>query len=365
MIPFLDLKKINMRHADELRAAMERVLSSGWYIQGSEVKAFEKQFATFTGTKQCIGVASGLDALVSIFRAWIEMGLLREGDEVIVPAHTFVASILGVTHNRLTPVFVEPNQRTFTIDPTKIEKNITRKTRAIMPVHLYGQAADMDPILEIADRHKLLVIDDAAQAHGATYKNKQVGGLSPVSGFSFYPGKNLGALGDAGAVTTNDDELATTIRTICNYGSHKKYYNLYKGTNSRLDELQAAILAVKLRHLNHENAKRQECAARYLAQINNPRIKLPHVADYGTHVWHQFVIQTEQRDQLQAHLSKHDIQTMIHYPVSPHKQDAYKEWNTLSLPITERLQYEILSLPMGPHLSSADISRITEVINRF
>jgi dTDP-4-amino-4,6-dideoxygalactose transaminase len=365
MIKFLDLKKLNDRFEAEFIEATRRVVSSGWYIQGQELKAFENEFAQYCGVKHCIGVANGLDALILILRAYIEMGKLNEGDEIIVPANTYIATILAVTQNNLVPVLVEPSLDTYNIDLDKIESQITSKTKAIMVVHLYGQCADMQSITNLAKEHELLVIEDSAQAHGALYGDKRTGNLGDASGFSFYPGKNLGALGDAGAVTTNDDELAKNIRAIANYGSHKKYENIYKGVNSRLDEIQAAFLRIKLKALDADNAYRRRIADMYSSMIKNDKIILPNNLKAGSHVWHVFPIRCSERDQLQQYLLSNNIETIIHYPVPPHKQNAYKEWNNSSYPITEKIHSEILSLPISPVISGQEIEIIINTINKF
>jgi len=354
-VPFLDVKAINLAHEDLLKSAFDRVLHSGWYILDQEVKAFEQEFAAYCGVKHCIGVGNGLEALHLILRA-VEIG---PGDEVIVPANTYIATWLAVTYAGATPVPVEPDVRTYNIDPNRIEEAITPRTRAILPVHLYGQPADMDPILEIAGHHGLKVIEDAAQAHGATYKGKRTGSLGDAAGFSFYPGKNLGALGDGGAVTTNDDILADKVRVLRNYGSHKKYFNEVRGFNSRLDELQAAFLRVKLKNLDAWNEKRKRVAACYLRELAaKPELILPFIPDWAEPVWHLFVVRTEGRDGFQQHLKAQGIETMIHYPVPPHKQDAYAELNDRSYPITEEIHRTILSLPMGPTMNETDIHRV-------
>ena len=370
MIPFLDLKTINAQYRDELTKACARVIDSGWYIPGTEVKAFEQEFAEYCGTKHCIGVANGLDALTLTLRAWKEMGKLKEGDEVIVPANTYIASILAITENRLIPVLVEPDMVTYNICPINAEAAVTEKTRVILPVHLYGQMVDMPAIMDIAKRHNLLVLEDSAQAHGASINGIKAGNWGHASGFSFYPGKNLGALGDAGAITTSDDELAQTIRALGNYGSHKKYENLYQGLNSRLDEMQAAMLRVKLRHLDTETQRRREVAIAYAKGITNPAIKLPISPDstlenLANHAFHLFVIQTKNRDNLQIHLTEAGIQTLIHYPIPPHKQKAYKAWNSSVYPITEGIHQEILSLPISPVIKSDEITAIIEVMNQY
>ena len=365
MIPFLDLKELNTQYKAELIEACARVIDSGWYIQGNECKEFEKEFASYCGTKYAIGVANGLDALILILRAYKELGFMKDGDEVIVPSNTYIASILAISQNNLVPVLVEPDINTYLIDPTKIEEKITSKTKAILSVHLYGQTCEMDKINEIAKKYNLKVIEDSAQSHGAYYKDKRSGNLADASGFSFYPGKNLGALGDGGAVTTNDEELANTIKALGNYGSHKKYENLYKGLNSRLDEIQAAMLRVKLRHLDDESNKRREIANYYLQNIKNGNIILPTVRDEDNHVWHLFVIRTKNRDELQRYLLDNEIQTLIHYPIPPHKQNSYKEWNNESYEISEKIHNEALSLPISSVQSFEDTIKITNLIDNF
>ena len=365
MISFLDLKIVNAKYRDELVQAATDVIDSGWYIQGEQVKTFEKEFADYCGAKYCIGVANGLDALILIFRAYKELGRLKEGDEVIVPANTYIASILAITENRLKPVLVEPDEKTYNLDPKLIEQAITPKTKAILAVHLYGQLADMLEINKIAKKNNLLVIEDSAQAHGASIDGRKAGNWGNASGFSFYPGKNLGALGDAGAVTTNDSELAKTIRALGNYGSHKKYENLYKGVNSRLDEMQAAMLRVKLRYLDNEIAKRREIANYYLQNINNENIILPKVRFKDDSVWHLFVIRTTKRDELQKYLLDNGIQTLMHYPLAPHKQEAYREWNDESYEISEQIHDEVLSLPISGIQSLEDTEKIVKVLNDY
>lgn len=361
-IPFLDLKALYLELKEELDAAYRRVMESGWYILGEEVEAFEQEFADYCGVKHCIGVGNGLDALHLIIRA-MEIG---PGDEVIVPANTYIATWLAVTYAGATPVPVEPDERTYNINPNRIEEAITPRTRAILPVHLYGQPADMDPILEIAKRHNLKVIEDAAQAHRARYKGKRTGGLGDAAGFSFYPGKNLGALGDGGAVTTNDNVLMDRIRALRNYGSRVKYHNEVKGFNSRLDELQAAFLRVKLPKLDEWNERRKIISDLYLKGMADiPDLTLPYIPDWAEPVWHLFVVRTSERDQLQKHLADQEIQTLIHYPVPPHKQGAYKELNHLVLPISERIHREVLSLPMGPAMADADTGHVTKAVRRF
>ena len=365
MIPFLDLKELNAQYRAELIEACIRVIDSGWYILGEECKKFEEEFSKYCGTKYAIGVGSGLDALTLILKAYKEMGVMSDGDEVIVPSNTYIASILAISRNDLKPVLVEPDINTYLIDPSKIEEKITPRTKAIMPVHLYGQTCKMDEINEIAKRYNLKVIEDSAQSHGAYYKNKRSGNLADASGFSFYPGKNLGALGDGGAVTTNDDELAQTIRALRNYGSYKKYENLYKGINSRLDEIQAAILRVKLKYLDDEIEKRRKIAEYYLDNIKNKKIILPTVRKKDNHVWHLFVIRTKERDKLQKYLLENGIQTLIHYPIPPHRQKAYKEWNNQSYPISEQIHNEVLSLPISGVQSLEITQKIVQVVNDF
>lgn len=366
MIPFLDLKSINANHKQELMRACERVIDSGWYIMGAELKSFEQAFAEYCGTRYAIGVANGLDALILVLRAWKELGKLQTGDEVIVPANTYIASILAISQNGLVPVLVEPDIHSYNLCPRNTEKAITSKTKAILPVHLYGQLCDMPALMAIAQQHDLLVLEDCAQSHGAALEGKKAGNWGDAAGFSFYPGKNLGALGDAGAITTNDPDLANTLLALRNYGSHKKYENLYQGMNSRLDEIQAAILCVKLKTLDQETALRQAIASRYCQEINNPLITLPKVTQAQTaHVWHLFVILVENRQHLQQYLLEHHIQTLIHYPIPPHKQVAYLEWNHLSLPVSERIHHDILSLPMDPTLSENSINCVINALNAY
>ncbi len=365
MIPFLDLKSINAQYRAELIEACARVIDSGWYIQGNECKEFDKEFAEYCGTKYAIGIANGLDALILILRAYKELGFMNDGDEVIVPSNTYIASILAISQNNLVPVLVEPDINTYLLNPSKIEEKITSKTKAILPVHLYGQTCEMDKINEISKKYNLKIIEDSAQSHGAYFEDKRSGNLGDASGFSFYPGKNLGALGDGGAVTTNDEELANTIKALGNYGSHKKYENLYKGINSRLDEIQAAMLRVKLRYLDEETEKRREIANYYLQNIKNESIILPTVRDEDNHVWHLFVIRANKRNELQKYLLDNGIQTLIHYPIPPHKQNAYKEWKNESYPISEQIHDEILSLPISGVQSFEDTNNIVEILNEF
>jgi len=371
MIKFLDLKKINESFEPELSDAVRRVLDSGWYLLGDEARAFEEEYSNFIGTNHCIGVANGLDALRIILRAYIELGYMVEGDEIIVPANTYIASILAITENRLKPVLVEPSIETYNIDPLLIEHLITPRTRGIMIVHLYGQNSMTDSISELAARHKLVVIEDNAQAQGCFFMGKRTGSLADAAGHSFYPGKNLGALGDAGAITTNNEELAGIIRAIANYGSIVKYENIYKGLNSRLDEIQAAILRVKLRRLDQDNSRRDKIAGFYLRYINNDLITKPVVGSANpdrnkpSHVWHLFVIRTQYRDRLQQFLAENDIQTVIHYPIPPHRQVAYKEWGNLSLPVTEQIHEQVLSLPISPVVSDDEAERVVRIVNSF
>ena len=361
MIKFLDLHKINERFRSEIDSKLKEVLDSGWYLLGEQNKVFESNFAKYCGTKHCIGCANGLEALTLIIRAYG----FGAGDEIIVPANTYIASILSITENGCTPVLVEPDINTYNINPDLIEEKINEKTKAIMVVHLYGQAVQMEKIWNLAKKYNLKVIEDSAQAHGAMYQGKRTGNLSDASGFSFYPGKNLGCLGDGGCVTTNDDELAEKIRAIRNYGSHIKYHNIYKGINSRLDEIQAAVLDVKLKYLDNDNNRRREIAEYYKQNINNPEIILPETYEDNAHVWHIFAIRTKNREKLQQYLKDNEIQTMIHYPIPPHRQECYKEWNNLSFPVTEQIHNEILSLPMSPVLTDEELDIICSVINNF
>lgn len=365
MINFLDLQQITAKYADELHEAVNRVVDSGWYLQGKENEQFEKDYAAYTTTKHAIGVANGLDALIWILRAYIEMGVMQEGDEVIVPANTYIASILAITENNLVPVLVEPSLDTLQIDDTLIEKAITKRTKAIMIVHLYGQCAYTQKIADICKQYNLKLIEDNAQAHGCLYNGKKTGSLGDAAGHSFYPGKNLGAFGDAGAVTTNDEELANMVRALANYGSRKKYVFEYTGRNSRLDELQAAVLNVKLKYLDGDLALRKQVAKYYMEHITNPKIVLPIVNDWDAHVFHLFPIRTKRRDELQKYLSDNGVQTIIHYPIPPHKQACYKEWNHLSFPITEQIHCEELSLPMSQCLMEADIKNVVKIINKY
>ena len=366
MIPFLDLKKINLRHQSAFETSLREILDKGWFILGSKVEEFEKAFAAYCGTKYCVGVANGLDALILIFEAYRELNLLKQGDEVLVPANTYIASILAISRAGLVPVLVEPDESTCLIAPKEIEACITEKTKAILPVHLYGQLCDMDAIIQIAQKHQLLVIEDSAQSHGAIYNGKRSGNLGDASGFSFYPGKNLGALGDGGAITTNDESLARTLIALRNYGSHKKYENLYMGINSRLDELQAAFLLEKLAFLDEDNNKRRRIANLYLQGIKNPKICLPTVIKDEQHVWHLFTICVEDRDMFMQYLQSHSVQTMIHYPIPPHKQQAYKTmWQGKQFPVSEKIHEHIVSLPISPVISEEEATYIINLVNKF
>lgn len=377
MIKFLDLKAINQSFEPALSQAVQRAVQSGWYLLGEETKQFENEYAAYCGAKHCIGVANGLDALRLILKAWIEMGLMKEGDEIIVPANTYIASILAITDNRLVPVLVEPDINTYNIDPFLIEEKITKRTRAIMMVHLYGQIAMNPEIEKLASTYKLKLIEDGAQSQGAEYGAadgtiKLSGNIGDAAGHSFYPGKNLGALGDAGAVTTNDDVLAAMVRTIANYGSTKKYENKFMGLNSRLDEIQAAALRVKLQRMETDNQRRREVTQYYLTHINKAGIILPQtaigkqsVANDRSHVWHLFVVRNSNRDLLQKHLEANGVQTLIHYPIPPHKQQAYQQWNHLSFPITEKIHQEVLSLPISAVLKATEMARVAEAVNSF
>lgn len=361
MIKFLDLEKINNRFRSEMDARIKEILDAGWYLSGKWNDEFAEHFADFCGTKHAIGVANGLDAINLIIRGY-GFGV---GDEIIVPANTYIATILAISENGCTPILVEPDINTYNIDPEKIEEKITEKTRAIIVVHLYGQAVQMAKIWELAKKYNLKVIEDAAQAHGAMYDEKRVGNLGDAAAFSFYPGKNLGALGDAGGVTTNDTELFERVKAIANYGSDYKYHHIYKGVNSRLDEIQAALLDIKLLHLDADNARRREIARYYRENITNPKIILPKTYDENAHVWHVFALRTENRDDLCKCLNDNGIQTNIHYPTPPHKQGAYNEWNNQSFPITEEIHRTIMSIPMSPVMTDEEVRSIVNLINKF
>ena len=368
-IKFLDLKQVNAQYADELHEAVRRVVDSGWYLQGKENEQFERNFAEYIGTEHCVGCANGLDALIWIYRAYIELGVMKPGDEVIVPANTFIASILAITENGLKPVLVEPRLDTLEIDDSKIEAVITERTKSILLVHLYGRCAYTEKIGEICQKHGLKLVEDNAQAHGCKApqppKGARTGSLGDAAGHSFYPGKNLGALGDGGAVTTNDATLAETIRALANYGSTRKYVFKYVGRNSRLDEIQAAILDVKLRHLDADNAHRQAIANYYYDNIANPLITLPSRLSDANNVYHLFPILCEKRDELQTYLAKNGIQTLIHYPIPPHQQECYKAWNHQSYPITEQIHRQELSLPISPVMTLNEAETVASLINDF
>lgn len=368
MIPFLSLKDVTVLHGEEINAAVTRVVNSGWYLQGEENKRFEENYAKFIGTKHCIGCANGLDALIWIFRAYIELGVMQPGDEVIVPANTYIATILAITENGLNPILVEPKLNTLEIDDDKIEKCITAKTKAICIVHLYGRCAYTEKIGSLCKKYNLKLVEDNAQAHGCMFsEGRLTGSIGDAAGHSFYPGKNLGALGDGGAVTTNDDELATAIRTLANYGSSKKYVFKYAGRNSRLDEIQAAVLDVKLKHLVRDNAHRKQVADYYYNHISNPHINLPIRLPEWQNAYHLFpiLVGNDKRDELHDYLEYNGIGTVIHYPIPPHKQECYQAWNDLNLPITEKIAKDELSLPIGPTITEEEVSYIATVINRF
>lgn len=366
MIKFLDLQKINLAHQQDIEERILNTFRSGWYLLGNEVKNFENNLSQYIGSRYAIGVANGLDALRLILRGYIEMGIMQKGDEIIVPANTYIASILAISDNGLVPVLVEPNLENYNIDISKIEGKVTNKTKGILIVHLYGRTVFSEELRNIARKHYLKIIEDNAQAIGAKWNGKRTGNLGDAAGFSFYPGKNLGALGDAGAVTTNDDDLAKTIRTLANYGSNVKYVNIMQGLNSRLDEIHASVLDVKLKYIDSENARRREIAKRYIAEIKNSKIILPeNPSDEEEHVWHLFVVRTEDRENLHNYLLDSGIQTLIHYPIPPHKQEAYKEMNLLSFPITEQIHEEVLSLPLSPVMKQEEISQIIRVINKY
>tara|TARA_X000000950_G_scaffold275453_1_gene361868 strand:- start:20636 stop:21733 length:1098 start_codon:yes stop_codon:yes gene_type:complete len=363
MIPFLDLKSINSKYSAELSEAANRVIQSGWYVQGTEVKMFEEEFADYCGADYCVGVANGLEALILTLRAWKEMGRLKEGDEVIVPANTYIASILAITETGLKPVLVEPNEESFNLCPNKTAEAINVKTKVILAVHLYGQLAPMPEIIELAELNNLLVLEDSAQAHGAIFEGRKAGNWGHASGFSFYPGKNLGALGDAGAVTTNDIDLAKTIRILGNYGSEEKYKNLHQGVNSRLDEMQAAFLRVKLKYLDLETEHRRIIARIYSKTISSSLLMLPKWSNDGSHVFHLYVTRSTDRENFKIMMDDSNIQTLIHYPIPPHKQAAYLNENFGNFPITEAIHNEVLSLPIGSHISVEQAQEISDVIN--
>lgn len=365
MIKFLDLQKITQKYSEEIHEAVSRVVDSGWYLQGKENEKFEADYSAYIGTKYTVGCANGLDALIWIFRAYVEMGIMKPGDEVIVPANTYIASILAISENGLKPVLVEPSIETYQIDDSKIEEAITERTKGILIVHLYGQCAYTDKIGELCKKYNLKLIEDNAQAHGCKFKGQHTGSLGDAAGHSFYPGKNLGALGDAGAVTTNDEELAKIVRSVANYGSTRKYVFKYTGRNSRLDEIQAAVLDVKLKYLDNDIAIRKQVAKYYIDHITNPEITTPIVKDWDAHVFHIFTIRCKHRDELQKYLTENGVQTIIHYPIPPHKQECYKEWNNLSFPITEQIHNEELSLPMSPVMTKEEVMHVVGLLNKW
>lgn len=367
MIKFLDLQKINKQYSEELKKVAGEVIDSGWYLLGDRVKMFEKHLSDFIGTKHIISCANGLDALRLILRAYKELGIMKDGDEVIVPANTYIASILAITDNNLVPVFTEPDEQTFNLDLSLIERQITSKTRAIMPVHLYGRICWNNEIDALASKYDLKIIEDNAQAIGARWSDGRMSGnLGHAGGLSFYPGKNLGALGDSGAVATNDDEIASIVRSVANYGSSRKYINEYQGLNSRMDEIQAAFLDVKLNYLLQENEIRRTVAELYINSVTNPKILLPFLPEKKeSHVWHLFVVRTADRDDLQGYLTKKNIQTLIHYPIPPHKQKCYSQYNILELPLTEKLANEVLSLPISSVTGKMDVENIIEALNSW
>jgi len=365
MIKFLDLKKINSKYETELKKSYERLIDSGWYILGSETQKFEVNFAKYCGTKYCIGVSNGLDALILILKGYLQLGKLKTGDEIIVPANTYIATILAITNQGLIPILVEPNLESYNIEINEVKKKISPRTKGIMCVHLYGLLCNMKEINTLAQKNNLLVFEDCAQAHGAELNGRKAGALSDAAGFSFYPGKNLGAFGDAGAITTNDKELNLVLRSLRNYGSKEKYYNEIQGGNNRLDEIQAGFLNVKLPFLDIENNKRITIAKRYFKEINNPLITLPKIGNDKSSVHHLFTLRTNNRLRFQEYLEIKGIQTMIHYPLPPHKQDAYKEWNNMNLPITEKIHNEIISIPLNIVLTDQEITHIITTINKY
>lgn len=365
MIKFLDLQKITQKYSDEIHEAVSRVVDNGWYLQGKENEKFETDYAQYIGTRYAIGCANGLDALIWIFRAYVEMGMMQPGDEVIVPANTYIASIFAISENGLKPVLVEPDIETYQIDGSKIEEAVTERTKAILIVHLYGQCAYTEKIGELCKKYSLKLVEDNAQAHGCKFYGRKTGSLGDAAGHSFYPGKNLGAFGDAGAVTTDDEELAKVVRAVANYGSQKKYVFKYRGRNSRLDEIQAAVLNVKLKHLDEDIALRKRVARYYIEHITNPDIITPAVKDWDAHVFHIFTIRCKKRDELQKYLTDNGVQTIIHYPIPPHKQECYKEWDKLSFKITEQIHNEELSLPMSPVMTEEEVKTVVELLNKW
>lgn len=366
MIKFLDLQKINAQYKKELKNVADEVIDSGWYLLGNRNKEFENNLCSYIGVNNAVGVGNGLDALRLIIRAYKELNVFSDGDEVIVPANTYIATILSVTENNLKPIFVEPDINTYNIDISKIEEKITKKTKAILVVHLYGRVCWSEELVKIANKHNLKIIEDNAQAIGATWNNIKTGALGDAAGFSFYPGKNLGALGDAGAVTSNDKELISTIRALANYGSEKKYHNKYIGINSRLDEIQAAFVNVKLKYIDNENSIRSAIAKEYLSRINNDNITLPSYNNANTtNAWHLFVVRVKNRDEFTSYLESHNIQTLIHYPIPPHKQEAYKEMNSETYELSELIHREVVSLPISPVMISSDVDFIIDTVNNY
>ena len=365
MIKFLDLQRINTQYEKELKEAASKVIDSGWYLMGKELESFEKSYASFCDVKHCLGVANGLDALRLIFRAYIELGVMQKGDEVIVPSNTYIASVLAISDNDLIPIFVEPNLETYNLNSTLIEQAITSKTKAILTVHLYGQISIDQQQLDLCSKYKLKLVEDAAQSHGAEWSGKVSGGIGDAAGHSFYPGKNLGALGDAGAVTTNDKELAHVISALRNYGSHVKYENKYQGLNSRLDEIQAAFLNVKLKYIQKDIEGRRKVANYYLKSIENKKIILPKLINQKQHVWHLFVIRTKKRDELQKYLLDNGIQTLIHYPIAPYNQQCYKYLKCNSFTISKMLEDEVLSIPINNIISLDDVKYCVKLLNNY
>ncbi len=366
MIPFLDLRAVNKQYEEEYKNVLNQIVDSGWYIMGNYLKTFEQEYAQYCGVKHCVGVANGLDALRIVLETWKEMGLISNGDDVIVSAHTYIASILAITQAGLKAVLVEPDEGTFNLSPQNFENSITDKTKVVVPVHLYGQLCDMDAINKIAKKHNILVLEDSAQSHGATDQNSKAGSFGDAAGFSFYPGKNLGALGDAGAITTNNYEIARIASAIRNYGSEEKYVNNYHGLNSRMDEMQAACLSIKLKGLDQDTDRRREIATRYLKEIKNKHITLPYWDYSQNHVFHLFVVRCKERQKLQDHLLFNKVQTLIHYPIPPHHQKIYQdEFQNLSLPLTERLHDEVLSIPISPVMVDDEISHVVHACNSF
>ncbi len=365
MIKFLDLQKINAQYQSELKEAANNIIDSGWYVMGKEFEKFQTKYAEFCRAKHCIGVANGLDALNLIFRAYIELGIFKAGDEVIVPANTYIASVLSITENNLKPIFVEPNEKTYNLNADLVEQQITSKTKAILTVHLYGQISVNQKMLDICSKHKLKLIEDGAQSHGAEWNGMISGAIGDAAGHSFYPGKNLGALGDAGAVTTNDSQLASTISALRNYGSHVKYENKFQGLNSRLDEIQAAFLNVKLKYIKQDIEGRRLVANYYLNKIKNTKVNLPTLLKNENHVWHLFVVRTKNRNKFQKYLLDNGIQTVIHYPIPPHKQTAYLDYNNYKIPLTEQMSDQIISLPISAVMLEDEVKYIVDKVNLY